>query len=344
MPDQTVHILYIDDDDTLVRLVEKACQRRGYLLTHAADVPGGLALLAAGGFSLVVLDHDLKTGTGLDFLTALEGAETPPPVIYVTGSAETAVAVAALKAGAVDYVWKSAAGDFIDLLFSGIEPALERGRLERAKLKAEREMREARERAELMLGEVNHRIANSLALVASLVRMQSSLVADPNAVAALTETQARIQAIGAVHRRLYKSTDLGRVALDDYIAELVEDLQSSLQGEDGPGRITLQVDSVAATTDQAVAVGVTVTELVTNAIKYAYPEGEAGPIRVTLRVEDGQMVITVEDRGIGWNGSGTPQGSGLGSRIVKAMMANLGSSLTYEDAAPGTRARFALPL
>lgn len=340
MPDQIVHILYVDDDVPLVRLVEKACRRRGYFLTHAETVPAALERLAAGDISLVVLDHDLRTETGLDLLAAIRGLPVRPPVIYVTGSADTSVAVAALKAGALDYVWKSAAGDFMDLLFAGIEPALERGRLERARIRAENDMRAARERAELLLGEVNHRIANSLALVASLVRMQAGLLTDPAAIDALAETQARIHAIGGVHRRLYTSTDVGRVALDGYLRDLVADLRSGFQDEGRTARITLAAEPTAATTDQAVAVGVAVTELITNAIKYAYPEGTPGEIRVFLRKAGEGARITVEDDGIGWNGQGAIKGSGLGTRIVRAMMVNLDSALSYDPDAAGTRVSF----
>src|SRR5690606_30542774 len=118
---------------------------------------------------------------------------------------ETAIAVEALKSGAADYVHKSVDEDFFVLLASAIDQAVEQSRLREAKEAAEREVREARDRAELLLAEVNHRVANSLALVASLVRLQSSSVSDPTAKDALSETEARITAIAGLHRRLYTS-------------------------------------------------------------------------------------------------------------------------------------------
>ena len=226
MPNSPVNILYIDDDPALIRFVEKACQRRGYSITPATSVQDGLAKLSADEYSVVVLDHHLDGETGLDFLTAREPSETSAPVIYVTGSTDAAVAVTALKAGAADYVIKSAAGDFLELLFNAVDAALAHARLERAKLRAEQEVREARDRAELMLHEVNHRIANSLAMVASLVRMQASIISEPSAMAALKETQVRIKAVSGVHRRLYKSTDMRQVALDEYMRDLVEDIRT----------------------------------------------------------------------------------------------------------------------
>src|SRR5690606_29156698 len=124
-------------------------------------------------------------GTGLDVLNSLSGMEDRPSVVYVTGSNHTAIAVAALKAGATEFVPKTVAEDFMELLLAAIDHAIDNVRLNRAKAKAEREMNEARERAEMLLGEVNHRVANSLAMVAALVGLQANAVEDPEAKRAL---------------------------------------------------------------------------------------------------------------------------------------------------------------
>src|SRR5690606_16569360 len=107
MPDRTPHILYIDDDPGLCRLVQKALERRGYIVDCAHTGEEGLARLRHGGIDVVGLDHYLPTGTGIDVLAAMAELEDRPAVVYVTGTAETAVAVAALKAGAADYVLKT---------------------------------------------------------------------------------------------------------------------------------------------------------------------------------------------------------------------------------------------
>lgn len=336
-------ILHIDDDPALARLVARSLERRGYIVENVATGCDGLARMRQGGIDVVVLDHYLAGETGLSILKTMAAEGLTQPVVYVTGSSETAIAVEALKGGATDYVHKSVDEDFFVLLTSAIDQAVAQARLREAKEAAEREMREARERAEMLLAEVNHRVANSLSLVASLVRLQASAVADPLAKDALAETEARITAIAGLHRRLYTSDDIKSVDLNDYLSTLTHELDSTMAA---PGRrptVHLDLMPFSIPTDRAISVGVIVTELLTNAIKYAYPAETAGEVRVILKaLGDGSAEVFVEDDGIGWQGSGKPKGTGLGSKIVRAMAQNLGTSVEYVAAERGTRARLLL--
>jgi two-component sensor histidine kinase/CheY-like chemotaxis protein len=338
MPNSGTRILHIDDDETLSRLVERALGRRGYAVENRATAEAGLARIAQGGVDVVVLDHYLASGTGFAVLERLAEMPDPPPVVYVTATADTNIAVDALKAGAADYVHKSVDEGFVTLLASAIDQAVEKGRLRREKERAEQEVRDARDRAELLLAEVNHRVANSLALVASLVRMQSSAVTDPTARDALAETQARISAIAGLHRKLYTSEDVRTVDLDSYLASLMGELDTSMKAAGHRPKMRLDLSPFRLPTDRAVSVGLLVTELVTNAYKYAYANSEPGEVRLRLEVrEPDAALIAVEDDGIGWDGTGKPQGTGLGMRIVRAMAQNLGTDVSYVPGG-GTRA------
>ena len=339
MQNNPVRVLHIDDDLALARLIEKTLTRHGFEVENVSDADAGLARIAEGGIDVVVLDHYLPSGTGLSILSKLAQSPDSPPVVYVTGSAEATLAVEALKAGAADYVLKTVGEDFLVLLTGAIDQAIEKARLKREKEKAEREVRAARDRAEILLAEVNHRVANSLALVASLVRMQSSAVTDQQAKDALAETEVRISAIANLHRRLYTSDDVRSVEMDSYIRTLVAELESSMKQAGHQARIRLDLDAIAFPTDKAVSLGMIVTELLTNAFKYAYPDDtQAGEVRVIMKRTSGDRAkLIVEDDGIGWNGKDQPQGTGLGTRIVHAMAHTLDGEIVYGDGSGGTR-------
>ncbi|MFN4273886.1 MAG: sensor histidine kinase [Aliihoeflea sp.] len=337
MTESSVRVLHVDDDLALARLLERALGRRGFVLENVADIEIAAARIEAGEVDVVVLDHYLAGQTGLELLERLGQTPAPPPVVYVTGSSDANIAIDALKAGAADYVLKTVGEEFVMLLASAIEQSLHKSRLQRAKEQAEAEVRAARDRAELLLTEVNHRVANSLALVAALVRMQAGSIKDPGAKDALAETEARISAIAGLHRKLYTSSDVRSVALDEYLSALVAELDNSMRAAGHRSRTRLCLERVDVSPDKAVSIGMIVTELLTNAYKYAYPDGREGEVRVIVRRETHtEAELVVEDDGVGWSGDGKPQGTGLGTRIVRSMAVNLGTEIVYRSDRPGT--------
>jgi two-component sensor histidine kinase len=335
-------VLYIDDDEGLRRLVQKDLQRQNFDVEVAADGPSGVARIAKGGIDVVALDHYMPGQDGLATLAQIRALPSPPPVVYVTGAEEGRIAVAALKAGADDYVIKEVQSDFLDLLRRGLTGALEAREMRRAKEAAEQEVRAARDRFEalaaeraLLLREVNHRVGNSLQLIASLLHMQSMVAAAAETKNALAEATSRVAAVAQVHRRLYTSEDVHSVALDQYIEGLIGDLRNSAKGPAARDSISLTADPVEIHPDSAVAVGMLVTELVINALKYAYPGG-SGPIRVQIACDGTNVRVAVEDDGVGLKGA-SQSGSGLGQRIVQAMANKLGARVEVDPTHQGTR-------
>ena len=132
-------ILYIDDDPGLCRLVQKALERQSYVVEIATDGASGVARIAQGGIDVVALDHYMPNQDGLETLARIRDLAEPPPVIYVTAMQEGRVAVAALKAGAADYVAKDVQGEFVVLLRRAIDAILDAVMLRRAKEAAEAE-------------------------------------------------------------------------------------------------------------------------------------------------------------------------------------------------------------
>jgi len=348
-PSSQARVLYIDDDPGIARLVQRHLERGGFAVVTALGGEAGLAHAAATRFDAIVLDHYMPGRDGLDLLADLLALPYAAPVIFVTGAEEPRIAVAALKSGASDYVIKDVQGSFIELLASSITQEITRTRLQQERDAAEREVRESRDRLErlaaqqaVLLREVNHRVANSLQLISSLIELQARRVENADASGILRQAAERVEAVSLVHRRLYTSNDVEYVDMDAYLAGLVEELsRATIASDEGHGpRIALHADEIRVETDKAVNIGLIVNELVTNSLKYAYPDEAKGGVRVSLTrsAEDGRVRLVVEDDGIGYpEPDARPRGSGMGAMIVTSMARSLGATVELDRAHAGTR-------
>jgi two-component sensor histidine kinase len=336
-------VLYIDDDEGLRTLVQRGLGREGIRVETAADGESGLKALAAQEFDVVAVDLYMPGLSGIETIEHISQLPNHPPVIVVTGAQDSRMAVAALKAGAFDYVVKDVQGEFIYLLKASLQAAVDAMRMRRAKEAAEAEVREARDRFEalaaeraLLMREVNHRVGNSLQLISSILTLQANASGSADVRDALVDATGRVLAVAQLHRRLYTSNDVQSIAVDQYLDALVEDLRRSAESNQ-LAQLTLTCQPISIDPDRAVAIGVIVNELVTNALKYAYP-GDKGPIRVDIKDADGnRAVLTVEDDGVGIVQRAIPKSSGLGQRIVRAMGEKLGARIEYDDTHAGTR-------
>ncbi|MFZ1108244.1 MAG: response regulator [Rhodomicrobium sp.] len=351
MPHRKPRILIIDDDDGFCRLVKSHLERIGFEVLTADGAEAGLACAQKENIDVVVLDHVMPEQDSLTLLGSLQSAPAAAPVVYVTASQDSRVAVAALKAGAADYVVKDMHGDFLILLENAVTNAMFATAIKRDRERAEAEVRAARdqfkalaEERALLLREVNHRVSNSLQLIASLLHFQGDLSGNADVKAALKEANGRVLAVARVHRSLYTSLDVRWVSLADYLSSLIRDLQSVSSGGDGHDNpIAFASDPIQTSPDAAVAIGIVATELVLNALKHAYPQ-ERGQVRVALRAAGAEIVLTVEDDGIGDTDKiGAKGRGGLGQRIIAGMAEKLEGSLRYETLSPGTRAILTIP-
>jgi two-component sensor histidine kinase len=237
---------------------------------------------------------------------------------------------------------KDTLGDFIPLLQVAIDGALRQAQIRKARDDAEAEVHASRDRyaalaaeREVLLREVNHRVGNSLQIIASLLHLQANSTTQEDIKAALTNAMGRVAAVAQVHRRLYTSHDLKSVLLNQYLDALLEDLRRSAEGN-RMSRLTLKAQPIEIDPDRAVAIGIIVNELVMNAVKYAYPDG-AGPIHVDLSAQGDDVVLSIADNGVGLNARTDPRSTGMGQRIVTAMAAKLEASVERDPSHTGTR-------
>jgi two-component system, sensor histidine kinase PdtaS len=195
----------------------------------------------------------------------------------------------------------------------------------------------------LLLRETAHGVANNFATVAALLSMKSVSVNDVEAKRTLDEAVEQVKVMARVHRRLRAREQ--DVSLDSaaYTRELCQDLEEMARGR--PIAIECEADSRPLCMQQAVLLGLIVNELVTNAMKHAFPDGRAGRIRVRLKVFDTQLRLSVDDDGVGFGRrpySSTAMGHG--QELVRGLTNELEGYLEFESTTSGTSFRLTFPL
>ncbi len=206
------------------------------------------------------------------------------------------------------------------------------------------ELADALQAKEILLHEVNHRVKNSLQVVTSLLMLQAGLSNDPALRQSLMEARGRISVVAAMHQRLYSTSQHDRVDFGEYVEELATDTVASL-GSSSQIRLETKIEpGITVILQHAVAMALVVTELVTNALKYAFPDGREGVISVQLLQSGENLVIEVSDDGVGLPQDFDPnRRGGIGMRIVTSLVKQLRGELQIEANTPGTRFRINLP-
>jgi two-component sensor histidine kinase len=203
------------------------------------------------------------------------------------------------------------------------------------------ELKQLEERKSILFQELAHGVANNFATVAAFISMKSSSITDSAAKSILEEAIEQVRVMGSVHRRLRGGDRTVTLDSRDYLEELCDELQASLAcGR--PISIQCKADSLPLCSDQAVPLGLIVNELVTNAIKHAFPQGRQGCIRVGLIARENQMLLSVEDDGTGFGG-GMRRAAGMGQDLIRGLVRQLEGRLEVKTTKTGTSFRVSIP-
>ncbi len=152
---------------------------------------------------------------------------------------------------------------------------------------------------EILLQEVHHRVKNNLQVISSILNLQSSYVKDQSSLDILRESQNRIKSMSFIHESLYQTRDFSRIEFSDYILSLSNNLIHSYSIEAGKIKLSTDFKKVFLSLDQAIPCGLIVNELVSNALKYAFPQGTTGEISLKIKESDNIIRIHIADNGIG---------------------------------------------
>lgn len=334
-------IVVIEDERAHVELVTRAFDR--WNPKHEVRVAYSLAeadgLLAEEPADLVLADWKVPDGSGIEFTR--EGRSLGAPVVIMTSFGSEARAVEAMKAGALDYVVKS------DSTFADLPHLVERSLREWARIedirRAEEALRESEHRArtileaslrekEVLLGEIHHRVKNNMQLIESLLMLQLRSLGNGEARRPFHDAMNRVHAMARTHEALCDSGNLERIDL----AELAHSLAGDLLQAEAPAlkiRLDFRLEPVIVGADRAIPCGVIVNELVSNALRHAFPaERGSGTVRVEAGPDGaGRGFLTVADDGVGMeDGASRGDGAGIGLPLVETLTEQVRGTLERE--------------
>jgi PAS domain S-box-containing protein len=213
--------------------------------------------------------------------------------------------------------------------------ALEEENMQR--LAAEEKMRVALEEKTVLLKEIHHRVKNNLQIIASLLNLQSRYIEDEATLAAIRESQNRVKAMALVHEKLYRSEEISRIDLAEYIGFLGTGLFQFYDARSRGIRFTADIHDIEVDINTAIPLGLIINELISNSLKYAFPAGKSGEVIISIVREGEKLIVTFRDTGIGipaeldWQNTRS-----LGLRLVNTLVDQLNGTIEL-DRTSGTR-------
>ena len=347
------HILVIEDDGAVRRHLAAYLEDCGYRVTAAAEGEGGLEMARTQHPDLVITDLHMPGISGFQVLSALAEEFPALPVLVVSGTDLLTEVVEALRRGAWDYLIKPL-GE-MGVLEHAVERALERAWLLEENRRSREELEEAvaRRTQELqtlltertvLLREVHHRVKNNFQVISSLLQIRARSSRHPEVRNFSSDFAQRIRSMALVHDALYQTSDFARWNFGEYLKRLVGDLAWG-DGSRSP-EVRVEAAPLEVGLDLAVPCALIAHELVSNALRHAFPEG-GGQVIVSLSAgAPGMGHLEVRDDGVGLSQETLDQAEGgMGLQIARILVQQLSGTLELVPrTGPGTRLVVRFPL
>ena len=194
---------------------------------------------------------------------------------------------------------------------------------------------------EVLVKEIHHRVKNNLEIISSLLELQSRQTQDESAQLAMLESQARVKSMGLLHQNLFQNQEQVSIEMREYFQKLSDNLLQTFNVREQVD-VAVDMDPIELDMDTAIPIGLMVNELLTNALKYAFPDRRNGRIEVRLRQEDPEhLQLSIADNGVGKQPNNAPQGSGFGSQLIQLLTQQL-QGVMQESIGNGTSVTFRL--
>ncbi len=330
-------ILIVDDEKTVIQQISELITTFGHTPQFLLESEYLFQLLETLPVELILLDINMPGVDGLQRLKQLKSDEryTKIPVIMLTGDVNEKLIEDCFESGAADFINKP------------IREVVLKARIQAA-LEARHyidQLQAALREKEVLLKEIHHRVKNNLQIISSLFTLQLQRTENEGLRTILKESQNRVESMALIHEKLYQTKNLAQIDFGTYLQELVADLFHSYRIPHHSVSLELDVQSILLSVDTAIPCSLILNELVSNALKYAFVDGSAGKLRITLHPhENNRAQLCVQDNGVGLpevlNFQTTKS---LGLRLVRILTNQLRGTVDLE-VHPGTTFTIVFPI
>ena len=176
---------------------------------------------------------------------------------------------------------------------------------------------------ELLIKEIHHRVKNNLQLVSSLLSMQSRTIKDPSVAGAIEDGKSRVRSMALIHQDLYQNNNLKGVNVNSYLDDLTQELFNTYNINADQVRLEMEIEELDLDVDTIIPLGLIINELITNSLKYAFPNGQSGVLKVRLFKNEEELILEISDNGIGYDVNVAKEKKSFGTKLIHALSRQL---------------------
>jgi len=293
MVGDSASVLLIEDnlgDIVSIRTMISELSDGCFELKFAESLGEALTILRNENFDVILMDLGLPDSQGFRTFTQVHNKMPELPIIIITGLEDEDLGVNAVKEGAQDYLVKGQVDK--KLLARSLKFAIERKQ-------TEEELKSSIYERDILLKETHHRVKNNMQVIHSLLSLQSHYAGNMEAINVLKESQNRIKSMGMIHEKLYNSSDRSKINISDYVHSLTSNLLTSYKLSEKILPV-IEIGDLELNLETAILCGLIINELITNSLKYAFPNTEIGEVHVSLNWVDNKYELIISDNGIGF--------------------------------------------
>ncbi len=308
-------ILVVDDNVNNIKMIVDYLKESGFETAVARNGTIGLTRAELLHPALILMDVMMPEMDGFETCRKLKADDATKdiPIIFMTALDGPDDKIKAFECGGVDYIAKPAQQEEVlarvktHISLRGAQKKLleQNTRLQQEITKrkeTEDRIKAALAEKEVLLKEVHHRVKNNLQVLIHLIDMQAETVSNQEVIKAFEDFQGRIRAMAVVHENLYQSDDLSQIDFGDYIKALATAQFQAIKG-DSPISLLVDADDAKLAVNLAIPCGLMISELIINALKYAFPRERLQKsdckIRVEFRLKNGEYILKTSDNGVG---------------------------------------------